>query len=251
MPDADEQVGVLDGAVDVDLAVHARHAEVQRVILGKGADAEQRGDDRDAGVLGEERRSSLALPRMMPWPARISGRSASRDEPGCLEQRSAGRRSGTGRPRARRRRRPRRLRDALVLHVLRDVDEHRARTAPPAPRRMPSRIVSARVLMSSTSTLHFVIGSVTPMMSVSWNASRPIIGAGHLAGDGDDRRIVHVRRGEAGDEVGGARVPRWRCTRRPARGAGIAVGGVRGRLLMAHQDVAQRRETPAARDRTA
>ncbi len=30
--------------------------------------------------------------------------------------------------------------------------------------------------MSSTSTLHLVIGSVTPMMSVSWNASRPIIG---------------------------------------------------------------------------
>ena len=30
--------------------------------------------------------------------------------------------------------------------------------------------------MSSTSTLHLVIGSVTPMMSVSWNASRPIMG---------------------------------------------------------------------------
>ena len=47
------QVGLLDGAVHVHLAVHPRHAEVQRVRLGKRADAEQRGDDRDAGALGE------------------------------------------------------------------------------------------------------------------------------------------------------------------------------------------------------
>ena len=52
-PDPDDQVGLLDGAVDVHLAVHARHAEVQRVRLGERADAEQRGDDRDAGALGQ------------------------------------------------------------------------------------------------------------------------------------------------------------------------------------------------------
>ena len=33
--DADDQVGLLDGAVDVHLAVHARHAEVQRMRLGE------------------------------------------------------------------------------------------------------------------------------------------------------------------------------------------------------------------------
>ena len=49
------QVGLLDGAVDVHLAVHARHAQVQRVRLGERADAEQRGDHRDAGPLGELR----------------------------------------------------------------------------------------------------------------------------------------------------------------------------------------------------
>ncbi len=31
--DAEDQVGLLDGPVDVDLAVHPRHAEVQRVRL--------------------------------------------------------------------------------------------------------------------------------------------------------------------------------------------------------------------------
>ncbi len=50
----DEQVGMLDGAIDVHFAVHARHAEMQRMILGERADAEQRGDDRNAGVLGED-----------------------------------------------------------------------------------------------------------------------------------------------------------------------------------------------------
>ena len=50
----DQQVGMLDGAIDVHLAVHARHAEMQRMILGERADAEQGGDDGDAGVLGED-----------------------------------------------------------------------------------------------------------------------------------------------------------------------------------------------------
>ena len=34
-PDAEDQIGLLDRPVDVHLAVHARHAEVQRVRLGE------------------------------------------------------------------------------------------------------------------------------------------------------------------------------------------------------------------------
>ena len=96
--------------------------------------------------------------------------------------------------------------------------------------------------MSSTSTLHLVIGSVMPMMSVSWKASRPIIGAGHLPGDRDDRRVVHVRGGEAGHQVGGPRPGGGDAHAGPPRGAGIAVGGVRRGLLVPHQDVPQARE---------
>ena len=36
-----------------DGAVHAGHAEVLRVAVGEGAAGHQRGDDRDAGELGE------------------------------------------------------------------------------------------------------------------------------------------------------------------------------------------------------
>jgi hypothetical protein len=49
----DDQVGLLDRAVDVHLPVHSRHAEVQRMRLGERADAEQRRDHGDAGALGE------------------------------------------------------------------------------------------------------------------------------------------------------------------------------------------------------
>ena len=41
-----------------------------------------------------------------------------------------------------------------------------------------SRTASASSSTSSTSTLCFVIGWVIPMMSVSWNASRPSIARG-------------------------------------------------------------------------
>src|SRR5207247_9719037 len=52
-PDADDQVGVLDGAGHPHLAVPPRHAEEERVAFGEPADAEQRGDHRDAGLFGE------------------------------------------------------------------------------------------------------------------------------------------------------------------------------------------------------
>jgi hypothetical protein len=55
---ADDHVRMLNGAVDVHLAMHPRHAEMERMGLGEGADAEQGGDDRDAGA-----RRRCAAPR--------------------------------------------------------------------------------------------------------------------------------------------------------------------------------------------
>ena len=51
--DADDEVGVLDRAVDVHFSVHARHAQMQVMTLGKCADAEQGSDHGDVGLLGE------------------------------------------------------------------------------------------------------------------------------------------------------------------------------------------------------
>ena len=49
----DQQVGLLQRVHRGDRAVHAGHAQVLRVRVGERAARHQRGDDRDAGQLGE------------------------------------------------------------------------------------------------------------------------------------------------------------------------------------------------------
>ena len=50
-----QQVGFLDRVVDPGFAVHAHHAEVERMRRGDAADAEQRHRDRNLRALGETR----------------------------------------------------------------------------------------------------------------------------------------------------------------------------------------------------
>src|SRR5579859_4737197 len=52
-PDADDQVSLSDGAVDLYGAVHTGHSQSERVGFGKGAQSQQSRDDRYAGFLGE------------------------------------------------------------------------------------------------------------------------------------------------------------------------------------------------------
>ena len=49
----DEQVGLLHRRDRGVVAVHARHAEAERVLVGQRAARHQRRDDRDAGELRE------------------------------------------------------------------------------------------------------------------------------------------------------------------------------------------------------
>ena len=65
----------------------------------------------------------------------------------------------------------------------------------------------------------------------------PHHGPGDLTGDGDDGRAVHVRRREAGHQVGGAG-PRGRDAHAgPAAGPGVTIGRMRRGLLVADEDV--------------
>ena len=61
----------------------------------------------------------------------------------------------------------------------------------------------------------------------------------HLAGQADDGDGIHQRIGEAGHRVGGARTRGHQHHAHLAGRARIALGGMDGRLLVAHQDVAQ------------
>ncbi len=48
-----QQVGVVDGVVGVDGAVHAEHLQAQEMLAGEAAQAEQRQGHGNAGALGE------------------------------------------------------------------------------------------------------------------------------------------------------------------------------------------------------
>ena len=63
---------------------------------------------------------------------------------------------------------------------------------------------------------------------------------GDLSGDADDGDGVEHGRRDAGDEVGGAGAGGGHADADLARGAGVAVGHVRGALLVADEDVVDR-----------
>jgi hypothetical protein len=67
--EGDEQVGLLHGGDRGVVAVHARHAEAQLVVVGEGAPGHERGDDVDVGELGQLRSASAARALRMPPPA--------------------------------------------------------------------------------------------------------------------------------------------------------------------------------------
>ena len=52
-PKGQQQVGFLDGLVDPGFAVHAHHAQVQRVAGRQAADPQQRHRHRDLRLFGE------------------------------------------------------------------------------------------------------------------------------------------------------------------------------------------------------
>ena len=58
----------------------------------------------------------------------------------------------------------------------------------------------------------------------------------HLTGDGDQRDRIHVRVGDAGDEVGGAGAAGGHADAGLAGGAGVALGRKRPALLVSRQD---------------
>ena len=226
--------------IDPGFAVHAHHAEVERVRRREAADAEQRHRDRDLRALGKGAqlvhgaRDHHAVPGEDHRPLRL------------IEQR--------GGLRKRRRRSPRRRRasrgtpgaaasqsnshDACWASLVMSISTGPGRPDLRDHERFADR---ARDVLGAG---HEVVvlrdrqrdaGDVDLLERVAADQA-----AADLAGDADDGRGVHHRGGDAGDHVGRARPGRGDRDADAAARARVAVGHVRRPLLVAHQDVANR-----------
>jgi hypothetical protein len=72
----DEQVRFLNGLVDPGFAVHPHHAQTSAMRGGEGSQPQKRERHRDVGLFGQGATSRSAPERMMPCPARMTGRWA-------------------------------------------------------------------------------------------------------------------------------------------------------------------------------
>jgi hypothetical protein len=235
--DGDHQIAVVHGVIGLIGPVHAEHAEPVRARARIGAETHQRRGDRkarEAHQFAQQRRGARAG---IDHPAaRIEYRPLGR---GHELHRLADRFHvgvelgliGLVRGAARRR-----IDAARELHVLRNVDDHRAGAA--GARDVKSLVQHARQVGD-------VLHEIIMLGAVAGDAHRVAflkgVGAdemgGHLSGDADERDRIHQRVGEAGDRIGGAGSGGDEQHADLARRARIALGRVRGPLLVSHQNV--------------
>ena len=235
----DQQVGFLDRVVDPRLTVHAHHAEVERMRGGDAADAEQGDGDRNLRTLGELEDLPLGVGQHHAVAGEDQRPFGGVDQRDCLAQIAVARQRvivglgkvGFGRV-------PVHFAAAL-LRVLGDVHQHRARTAAARDR---ERFADRRRDVLGRGDQVVVLGDRQRDAGDVGLLER--VGsdqlAADLAGDADDRRRIHHRGGDAGDHVGRARTGGGDRDADLPRRAGVAVGHVRGALLVPHQHVANR-----------
>ena len=203
---------------------------------GNDAQPEKRERYRDPALSARARTSRSAPERMMPWPARMTGRWAwlMRASAASIsfwlgkeDRLAAMGLGGRGFP----------VENAgCLLGVLGDVQEHRAGAVGRrdlkgfAQRR--GNVLGARDQVVVLGDRQRDSGDVAFLKSVGADH-----GAADLAGDANDRGGVHHRRGDPGDHVRGARAGGGYGHSHSSAGAGVAVGHVRGALFVPDQNV--------------
>src|SRR5262249_12995867 len=132
-----------------------------------------------------------------------------------------------------------RVRGLVEGDVLRDVHHHRAGTAAAG---------DVEGLLHHLGEVAHVLHQEVVLDDGTGDADRVALlegvhadgGGGHLAGDDHHRDRIHVGGGDAGHGVRHARAGGHQRHADVAGRAGVAVGGVHGGLLVAHQNVLDR-----------
>ncbi len=235
--EGEQQVGVIDGIVRVDGAVHAEHLQAQIVLGRKAAQPVQGQGDRNASTFGEflQRRrgargdDAAATVDDRPLRSAKLGDHALEFLPGGLPGRIVARQVHRRVPVGNNR---------IVLQILGDVDDHGAG---------PARAGDVERLLHHA---HDVFGPLDEVMVLGDSPADlddrrflERIGAddagADLARDGDHRHGIELGVGQAGDEIGRARPAGGHAHAYLAGGARIAVRHEAAALLVARQNRAK------------
>ena len=238
-PERDEQVGLLHRGDRGVVAVHAGHAEAQLVVVGERAARHERGDHREAGEL-DELAQRLGGAGLQDAAAGVDHRALRlAHEPGrvldllgvALRGRLvAGQVDASGQ-----------YQFIVWLATSFGMSMSTGPGRPVVATWNASRTTRGMSSASVISQLCLVIGIVMPTVSHSWNASVPITAYGTWPGDHHERDAVHVRVAQRRDDVRGRRTARDHGHAGAAGRVRVALGHVAGALLVAHEDVADRR----------
>ena len=211
------------------------------MTAGKAAESQQRRDDRDSGVLGQRQKLIVSAGSVDAVAADDQGPFGFVDQPGrslhavprCLADLRDGQR--------------RHLREfglgQLQLHVAGNVHQHRSG---PSFLGDTERFADGRrqVGCRHDHVGLFGAGGGDGTDVAFLERLRSQRRAGHLAGDGHHGHRIGLGPHDAGDQVRRSRPGGGDANADLAADPGIAVGGVGGGLLVAHQNVTQLRVAP-------
>ncbi len=236
-PQHQQQVAFLHGHVGRAGAMHAQHAQRLRMA----------GRQRTQATQGHHRGDGAGLDEVAQVLHRITQRDAATGvDHRLLGRRQCGDRLGDGGLGRRRRRfdaaghMHRQMAGIGQLHILGQVDQHRAGTALAGDAEgighHARQIIDAAHQPAVLDDRHRQAEHIQFLEGVGAQQRRA-----DLAGDADHRHRIQHRVGNAGDQIRGAGAGGGHADADLAAGAGEAIGRQRCTLLVAHQDVLQRR----------
>ena len=246
-----QQIGVVHRVVGVDAAVHAEHVERQRVVARKTAQAVQRGGHGDSQLAGQ-RGQLLGRVGGDHAAARVEHRPLG----GLQQLRHRGDFLGRGAMLARQiagqLHRGVVVRHRLhVLHVLGNIDQHRAG---PAAGGHVERLAHHPGNVVHVGYQRMVLGDA----AADFDDRRLLEGVGadhrraHLAGQRQHRHAIELGVGDGGDQIGGAGAAGGHADTDFAGRAGVALGRKAAPLFMPGQDdanpIAESRQCLVQRD---
>ena len=231
--DHEQQIAFVHRQIRRAVAVHAEHAHVQRMRVRQRAQCLERQHGRDLGRI-DERAERVHRIAQRDAAAGVDHRLLRQRQ---LRQRRMQRRVGGARRGIDLGRRVRgQMRSVGVLHVLRQIDQHRARATFACETEGLGddvrQVVDAARQEVVLHDRHGHAEHVQFLEGVGAHQRRA-----DLAGDADHRHRIEHRIGDAGNQVRGARSGGRDADADAAAGARIAVRRERGALLVPHQHV--------------